>query len=532
MRQPLSTCSDLLRRHEKSAHDVDTAKRQRTSTSNSSVHHLARDESLDDSRGSQSCTTCLRHAAKEKDAVQNPSLDDQGSLPTLVTAQDSLSNTTEISRADATFERPIGQRRQDDLPSSVQQSSQVPGHQILPPQQYGLGVTSSPFQYPGVDPFDLFGDGDLILDNVDFASFFTDWRSADITDQGPQLSNNVDVSDTRPSQQLLTAQANGGNVEQNSISRFGSPLPSIRADGQSDDRTNVERHAGRAKISPCYKISTSEHQHLKGRITQLMPALPNDFILPSKHTLSRYLEGCVKGLYEHMPLVHIPTWSVSTAIPELVLAMAAIGAQFKFEGQMAITLFYAAKAAVMYQLRTSKEEKAAESPSQPIHLHAESSLTSPRVLKHAETQDNGTLPIHNSNVYDQRDRLQTMQAIISLMVLGSWGPRKLVGEAIAFQSLLAELVREDGLEPEDENEPEATANEPRHDSWLRWIRAESLRRTKLMAYTFINLQVSVGHVVRFETRHNNTALTIDTYELQANIWTVSGVQCPTLYADI
>lgn len=162
---------------------------------------------------------------------------------------------------------------------------------------------------------------------------------------------------------------------------------------------------------------------------------------------------------EHMPLFHSWKFSVATAAPDLVLSMMAVGSQYKFEGSKAVALFYAAKAAINYQIR----------------------------LKDAKVPGmyNG-LSQHDANI--EFDSLQTMQAILNLMVLGSWGPKQLVGEAIAFQSVLAKLVREEGLGPEDDGDEQIHSGRSTEEAWTVWIHKESLRRTKLFAYLFLSLQ--------------------------------------------
>ena len=167
--------------------------------------------------------------------------------------------------------------------------------------------------------------------------------------------------------------------------------------------------------------------------------------------------------------------------------MAAIGAQFRFE-KAYLRLFYAAKSAIMNQVRAIKDDRLVSALSQAPSLYAGSNETSPRSSRDARINSTQCTPYEGDVNFYRRERLQTMQAIECLMVLGSWGPRELVGEAIAFQSLLASLVREDGLSEEKDSELETGDYGEDDSSWRHWVRAESLRRTKLMAYTFINLQ--------------------------------------------
>ena len=69
--------------------------------------------------------------------------------------------------------------------------------------------------------------------------------------------------------------------------------------------------------------------------------------------------------------------------------------------------------------------------------------------------------------------------MLLLFAVGLWGPKAILHEALALQSHLAMLLREEGLVAE--NSP-ADATD-----WDMWIRLECATRTKLIAYCFFNL---------------------------------------------
>lgn len=75
--------------------------------------------------------------------------------------------------------------------------------------------------------------------------------------------------------------------------------------------------------------------------------------------------------------------------------------------------------------------------------------------------------------------MESIQAILLLFSVGLWGPKAILNEALALQSHLAMLLREDGLTSET-SQSSAT-------DWQTWIRLEGAIRTKLMAYCFFNL---------------------------------------------
>lgn len=98
-------------------------------------------------------------------------------------------------------------------------------------------------------------------------------------------------------------------------------------------------------------ISVVDHTIIKNRLDEFSSVLPNDFVFPSRHTLTRFLEGYISGLHEHLPFLHLPTFSPAETAPELLLAILAVGAQYRFEKNRGYALWYAAKAIAMEQIR-------------------------------------------------------------------------------------------------------------------------------------------------------------------------------------
>lgn len=76
-----------------------------------------------------------------------------------------------------------------------------------------------------------------------------------------------------------------------------------------------------------------------------------------------------------------------------------------------------------------------------------------------------------------QSRLETIQALLLLFAVGLWGAKAILHEALSLQSLLALLIREEGLLAEPN---QAT-------DWDTWIRVEASIRTKLITYCFFNL---------------------------------------------
>lgn len=65
----------------------------------------------------------------------------------------------------------------------------------------------------------------------------------------------------------------------------------------------------------------------------------------------RYIAGYVNGFHEHMPCLHVQTMTMKRCSIELILAMAAVGAQYCFEGAKGVELFHVSRAIAMHRIR-------------------------------------------------------------------------------------------------------------------------------------------------------------------------------------
>lgn len=92
------------------------------------------------------------------------------------------------------------------------------------------------------------------------------------------------------------------------------------------------------------------------------------------------------------------------------------------------------------------------------------------------------IPSEEAVAPDSKDQMDSIQALLLLTAFATWERhQELLREALAFQSILARLVRESGL-----TSPELPAN-PDELSWEEWVRIEGDKRTKLIVYCFFNL---------------------------------------------
>ncbi|KAK3492793.1 uncharacterized protein B0T23DRAFT_380501 [Neurospora hispaniola] len=273
----------------------------------------------------------------------------------------------------------------------------------------------------------------------------------------------------------------GGPSKPNST--FPSRFPSVQPELRDGPDGSARLHADTMKAANL-TISAKDHSVMKAKLDEFSSVLPSNFVFPSRHTLQRFLEGYFTGFHDHLPFIHLPTFLPVEASPELLLAIASVGAQYRFERSRGHALWYAAKAVALEQIRRRNSYEvqgllptsAAYSPhsTRPSpssgFRHSYPSVHRDRPV----TQDTHREP-YSPNT--PQSRLETIQAMLLLFAIGLWGAKAILHEALSLQSQLALLVREEGLHGEPNQAPD----------WESWVRTESATRTKLIAYCFFNL---------------------------------------------
>ncbi|ROW03042.1 hypothetical protein VMCG_05708 [Cytospora schulzeri] len=302
----------------------------------------------------------------------------------------------------------------------------------------------------------------------------------------PSLDANYDffLDDFGTQSHFLPA---GVDTEQNfggwrgGTSSFPSRFPSLAPEAATDGANRLPDEGTRA---PLWRISGNDHGVIKSRLDEFSSVLPSDFVFPSRHTLTRYLEGYISGFQEHLPFLHIPTLNPIEIAPELLLAMASVGAQYRFESHRGHALWYAAKAVALEQIRRRHSHEvhtllptpAAYSPHStraspsPGFRHSYNSVHLDRPL----TQETHREPYSPNN---PQSRLETIQALLLLFSVGLWGAKAILQDALSLQSQLALLIRDERLN----SSPTQT------NDWETWVRNEGSNRTKLIAFCYFNL---------------------------------------------
>lgn len=190
--------------------------------------------------------------------------------------------------------------------------------------------------------------------------------------------------------------------------------------------------------------------------------------LPSCHALSRFVNGFFDGFYPHFPMVHIPTFRVGECEPEILLAMCALGAEFRYENRKAVTLFHAAKSILEHRRCENQRSE----------VGATSGLEASAVWPQQGTRN------PDPNTLSYGDIMREARCAFLLISFATWQGTEIVArEAFNFQSFLARCVRECQL-------LDATQSVNNDDTWdwHSWIREETNRRIKLFSFAILNLQ--------------------------------------------
>lgn len=154
-----------------------------------------------------------------------------------------------------------------------------------------------------------------------------------------------------PDQQMNSWSRGPGSLPPRGSVRFPPHFSTRHGSDCRDPSDSTSRMHEDPSRSPSLRISVVDHTVIKNRLDEFSSVLPNDFVFPSRHTLTRFLEGYMSGFHEHLPFLHLPTFTPTEIAPELLLAILAVGAQYRFENNRGYALWYAAKAVALEQTR-------------------------------------------------------------------------------------------------------------------------------------------------------------------------------------
>lgn len=148
--------------------------------------------------------------------------------------------------------------------------------------------------------------------------------------------------------------------------------------------------------------------------------------------------------------------------------MCAAGAQYCFERRSADRLFRVAKAIVFERLR---QEESHFGP-QTLAFIASTNMLSPAV----------PMTTRRSGPWQPLDMAKTLLILVGF---ATWERKDLLQQAFALRGLLVQCLRDNGLKEDDS--PSGIPSGARSALWDEWVQRESSRRTKLVAFCYINV---------------------------------------------
>ena len=280
-----------------------------------------------------------------------------------------------------------------------------------------------------------------------------------------------------------------------SFSRFGSRLPSLQPhEDLEDGQENGPKEIPRKDFAD---VSREDRRILQMKLLDFASVIPDSFQPPSPLALSRYLAAYVSGFHEHLPFLHIATMSINTCSPELILAIAAVGAQYCFEVEKTVELFHISQNIANHRIRSRDVGFAVRSKQAETLADTQSQITRESIASTAgetprSSSISGPLGVTSrtdylpSHLLQKEDLVQTAQSLLLLMALATWAKhREVLREALSIQSILATLIRDDGLERQ---------YPPDNADWLTWAQYESTKRTKWVVFSFFNLHCVVYNI--------------------------------------
>ncbi|KAJ5317893.1 hypothetical protein PENANT_c004G08587 [Penicillium antarcticum] len=279
----------------------------------------------------------------------------------------------------------------------------------------------------------------------------------------------------RPTQDQQERQRRNPGESSRGDSPFRSWLPSVPRGDQSLGNLSDSEPPQVAKRTSRFNVTEDQRFRLAASLENFRNVIP-DFVLPSRHTLTRYLTSYFEGFQPHLPFMHIPTFHINERAPEVILAIMTIGAQYRFEHRNAERIFHVSKA-VLFE-RMSRESRLPSKPSYssasqvplgipPYSNFGDQSLTAPQVAAERNAS---------------WKQIEVTRCLLILMGYATWENARLVQEAFHIQGLLVRHLREAGLTEDPlRSDPRAPLD------WYEWADQESGRRTKLIAFCFVHI---------------------------------------------
>ncbi|KAJ5741000.1 hypothetical protein N7493_000872 [Penicillium malachiteum] len=262
---------------------------------------------------------------------------------------------------------------------------------------------------------------------------------------------------------------------------FRSWLPSAPL-GDSSLATVKDFHSphNTLSVTPFFNISRARHSHVLSLLSKCREKIP-DFILPSRHALTRYLTSFWETFHPQMPFIHLPTTSFEELSLEEILGYSSMGAQYRFERRAAESLFFAGRALVLDKIRDIGTEPTSCS----LHLKRpgnsrlsldECSIGGP-ILSSGPIREYGP-GCPEVELFRQTTLVGILRSSLTLMAYSAWESSGFVQESMRLRNVVIECLEKLGMQ---ETNIILTS-----DTWKEWARTECCRRAQLVAYCFVH----------------------------------------------
>jgi hypothetical protein len=203
-----------------------------------------------------------------------------------------------------------------------------------------------------------------VLDNIDYLWDWDlsahDFLPATFFDSEQRLSDLLQTQIPRNNSSMDLSPALGGASVMQEVgfrqSAIAPPLygrlPALEPDHELSNNerlpiqdlqpgTMADAQPSLAPGSP-WNISVQTYKHTCDAFLPCARFVNDTFSFPSRRTLSRFLEAYSQEFHQHFPFLHVPTTIICSLAPELVLAMAAVGACYRYEDNRGYDLYIAA----------------------------------------------------------------------------------------------------------------------------------------------------------------------------------------------
>lgn len=203
--------------------------------------------------------------------------------------------------------------------------------------------------------------------------------------------------------------------------------------------------------------------------------------MPSCHSLTRFVNAFFDGFYPHVPVVHMPTFKLEDCTAEIVLAMAALGAQYRHEHRKAALMFFGSKAIFHRRLQDRQDKTIL-------------------AIQTSSTPQTGSQGGSTSQTDSQEENvMHSARCAFYLIAFATWQREpEILREASNLSSFLARSVRESGLtecnDNDDDNDDDVHGANTTDADWHAWVEQEADRRVKLFSFALLNLHSMAFHL--------------------------------------